>query len=190
MNVYVLLLAGYALISQPDVAVANRSADRGQNSMHSVTSAGPGGEIDKADLRVCCEKIKNQGQHIYFLRDRNGNVKLQVRGIYVHGSALYFQLQLNNRSSRDYAIDGVRFLIMGSNRGRPGTAGPRELEPVYIHDSSTIVPGYTRVESIFVFPRFIMPRGGQLSIDVQEKNGGRRLHVLVTNWILARARLI
>ncbi|HVS97677.1 MAG TPA: DUF4138 domain-containing protein [Puia sp.] len=171
MNVFAFLLAGYGLFSHPPLPRADA-----------------GGDIDKTDLRVCCDKIRQQGQRIWFLSDRNGRVRLQIRGVYVHGSVLLFFLQLNNRSSVDYTIGNVSFLLAGNNRGR-GTR-PAALEPLFIYDSTKMVPGFSRAASIFVLPRFRLPAGGRLWIDVQESDGNRHLHIPVNNWTLARARVI
>jgi hypothetical protein len=105
-------------------------------------------------------------------------------------------MQLSNRSPLDYDVDSIRFLITttGKNKGpasHPGAAQPaRCLQPVYIYDSTEMVPGHSRAVSIFVLPRFTLSAGQQLLIEVQEKNGGRHLQLQATNWILERARLI
>ena len=88
----------------------------------------------------------------------------------------------------DYAVDSVRFLLAGNDRNR--AARLTALEPLFIYDSTTMVPGGSRAASIFVLPRFTLPAGGRLWIEVQERNGSRHLHIPVTNWTLARARLI
>ena len=171
MNVFAFLLAGDGLLSPP-----------------SPPPFAGGGEIDKTDLLACCDKIKRQGQRIWLLSDRNGKVKLQIKGVYVHGSVLLFLVQLNNRSPVDYTIDGVSFLPSGSGKSKTARSAP--LEPVYVYDSTKMVPANSRAASIFVLPRFTLPWGGKLWIDVQEKNGNRHLHIPINNWVLARARLI
>lgn len=175
MNFLSFLLAGYALFGQP-----------------LVSPFIGGGDIDKTELRVCCEKILREGPRIWFLSDRNGKMKLQVRGIYIHGPVLLFCLRLTNRSSRDYAIDGIRFWPVDKDGGP--IVGRGVLEPILIYDSAKRVPGYGNAASIFVLPRLTLPPGGKLWIDVRENNGeadgGRQLHIPVGNWMLARARAI
>lgn len=217
MNFLSFLLAGYGLFGQPFVP--------------SVVEGGDiGAQIDRVDLRDCCEKIMHEGPRIWFLGDRNGRMKLQVRGIYIHGSVLLFLLRLSNRSSRDYMIEGIRFQpankdggslgvspggslrsplhgsllgpLHGSLRetgdgshasavaGRSAVPGRAALEPIFIYDSAKVVPGYSNAASIFVLPRFTLPAGGRLWIEMRETNGGRLLRIPVSNWMLARARLI
>jgi|SRR6185437_3340069 len=175
MNFISFLLAGYVFFGQPFVSPIAKGGDIG-------------GQIDKTDLRVCCEKIIRDGPHIWFLSDRNGKMKLQVRGIYIHGSALFFLLRLTNRSSGDYSIDEIRFRAVDKDGGQ--IAGRAPLEPVFVYDSTKMVPAFGKTTGIFVFPRFTMPAGGRLWIDVRESNGSRHLHIPVGNWMLARARLI
>jgi hypothetical protein len=146
--------------------------------------------IDQAVIRRCCEKIKNDVQRVYFLQNRNGKMKLQIKGVYAHGSAIFFWLQLNNRSPLDYEVDSIRFLIAATGKNKAPAVALKALQPVYVYDSAGLVPGRGRAVSIFVLPRFTLSNGQQLLINVQEKNGGRQLKVQATNWILERARRI
>jgi hypothetical protein len=154
------------------------------------TSAGFEGDANTAAIRQCCEKIIGDYQRIFFLQDRSGKMKLQLRGVYAHGAALFFLLRLNNRSPLDYDVDSIRFFIAGTGKGKIPPPGAKLLTPVYVYDSTVAVPGYTRATSIFVLPRFTLSPGRQLFIDVQEKNGGRHLQVQASNLTLVRARLI
>jgi hypothetical protein len=146
--------------------------------------------IDQAVIRRCCEKIKNDVQRVYFLQNRNGKMKLQIKGVYAHGPAIFFWLQLSNRSPLDYEVDSIRFLIAATGKNKAPAVALKSLQPVYVYDSAGLVPGRRRAVSIFVLPRFTLSSGQQLLINVQEKNGGRQLKVQATNWTLERARPI
>jgi Domain of unknown function (DUF4138) len=188
------ILAAIALLGQFNHAVAQTAATQGQLSNQFLTtvirsSAAYKASIDQAAIRRCCEKIEKDVQRVYFLQDRNGKMKLQVKGVYAHGASMFFWLQLNNRSPLDYDVDSIRFQIIAAGKNR-GPSAARALQPVYVYDSTAMVPGHSRAVSIFVLPRFTLSAGQQLLINVQEKNGGRQLRVQATNWTLERARLI
>ena len=197
-----VILAATALLGQFNYAVAQTAATQGQlpdQFLNAVirSSAVKKASIDQAAIKRCCEKIERDIQRVYFLQDRNGKMKLQVKGVYAHGTSIFFWLQLNNRSPLDYDVDSIRFLITAAGRNKdpgspPGSVQPaaKTLQPVYIYDSTVMVPGHSRAVSIFVLPRFTLSAGQQLLIHVQEKNGGRHLQVQATNWTLERARLI
>lgn len=144
--------------------------------------------MSPADLRRCCEKITRDIQRVYFLRNHSGRMKFQVRGVYTHGAALFFWLQLNNRSPLDYDVDSIAFQITGAGGKQVSPVQPRTLAPFYVFDSTATVPGHSRVTSIFVLPRFTLPAGRQLTIHVFEKNGGRHLKIQTGNYTLERAR--
>jgi Domain of unknown function (DUF4138) len=196
------ILAATALLGQFNYAVAQTAATQGQRSSQLVqspdqflnlvirSSAVAKTAIDQAAIKRCCEKIEKDIQRVYFLQDRNGKMKLQVKGVYAHGASIFFWLQLNNRSPLDYDIDSIRFLIAVTGKNKDPAAAAKTLQPVYIYDSTAMVPGHSRAVSIFVLPRFTLSTGQQLLIHVHEKNGGRHLQVQATNWTLERARLI
>src|SRR5579872_4068511 len=132
--------------------------DRGTHFLQFLAdSARP---VDRADLYRCCERIMLDIQRVYFVQDKNGRMKLQVRGVYAHGTALFFRLELNNRSPQDYELDSIRFLV--TTTGKSGPAGARTLLPLFIYGGTTVVPGYSKAASIFVLPHFNLPMGGQL----------------------------
>jgi hypothetical protein len=188
-------LAAIALLGQFNYAVAQTAATQGQASAQFLTtiirsSAAYKASIDQATIKRCCEKIGKDIQRVYFLQNRNGKMKLQIKGVYTHGASIFFWMQLSNRSPLDYDVDSIRFLITAAGKNT-GPAWPmKTLQPVYVHDSTAMVPGHSRAVSIFVLPRFTLPPGQRLRIEVQEKNGGRQLQVQATNWTLERARLI
>jgi hypothetical protein len=127
MKYLFIALAGYVLISHFDRAVFPKPSLNGRavanwtstvNEHPPITAAGIGGDVnapDIADIKRCCDKIIGDYQRIFFLQDRNGKMKLQLRGVYAHGAALFFLLRLNNRSPLDYDVDSIR----GRSRSRP-----------------------------------------------------------------------
>jgi hypothetical protein len=149
--------------------------------------------MSQTEIRRCCEKIIKDWQRIYYLNSRNGKMKLQIRGIYTHGEAIFFSLRLINRSPLDYDVDSIRFSLTQKEKGvHPATSRLRVkiLTPVYVYDSTTLIKGYGRVASVIVLPRLTLGRGKRLLIEVLEKNGGRQLQVQASNFTLVNAKLI
>jgi hypothetical protein len=202
MKNYLFLLAATALLGQVHRVTAQTTASsQGQTLDHLFSTVIRSSAADRpedskingvpmstTDLRRCCEKIDRDIQRVYFLRDHNGKMKLQVRGVYTHGAVLFFWLQLNNRSPLDYDVDSIAFQITAAGGKRTSPAPPKTLAPFYVFDSTVTVPGHSRVTSIFVLPRFTLPVGRQLTIHVLEKNGGRHLQIITGNYTLERAR--
>jgi hypothetical protein len=207
----IAILTGIALLSQVSPAAAQTGAVRNKGmeqflstvlrSSPSAISEGPppvnfkGADPHNVEERVIlfrtsCERIIKEGSWISYGNDRSGKMKLQLRGVYTQGSVLYFLLRLKNRSSLDYDIEAIHFYITASP-GRKGTVVRcGELLPVYVYDSSAMVRGFSHNNNVIVVPRFTLPAGRRLLIEVLERNGGRHLHLLAGNFMLERARIL
>ena len=177
------------------------------------------GEEHNLLLKASCEKIMKEDMRISNpmnwlamspmnpmimwgdrLTARSGKMKLQLRGIYTQGSALYFLLRMHNRSALDYDVEAIRFFISEpATRKNPLVSSPLvrngELKPVYVYDSSSMVRnsmlrGYGQVTNVIVLPRFTLTYGKRLTIEMLEKNGGRHLQLQTTNFMLERARIL
>jgi hypothetical protein len=148
------------------------------------------GEVNKDQLKSSCQKIVNDMQRIYYLNGRSGKMRLQVRGIYIRGTSLFFAIRLINRSSLDYDVDSIRFFIVENQKKRNPPLLFKELSPVYVYDSARLVKGFSRVTSVIVIPRLTLPRHRRLQIEVLERNGGRQLQIQTSNFTLENARLI
>jgi len=192
MKFLLALLTGYALLSQPGHAAAQGVAavardqpggGREQAALNREQAA-----TNQAQLKACCQKIARDVQRIYYLNNRNGKMRLVVRGIYTRGKSLFFSLRLINRSPLDYDVDSIRFFVAEKQKGALQRLS--QLTPVYIYDSATLVKGFSRTMSVFVISRMTLARHRRLQIEVLEKNGGRHLLVQASNFTLETAKLI
>jgi hypothetical protein len=207
MKMLFAFLTGYALLSPPDYVVAQSpavhrsaindlfvTADAGPPAADRSAPAGDEGDkpaaFNKVVLKACCEKIVKDIQRVYFLSNRNGKMKLQVRGLYTRGAALFFALRLRNRSPLNYDVDSIGFFILQKGPHKQPPVRLNELSPVYVYDSVARVKPFGRVTSVVVLPRLKLARGQRLLIEVSEKYGRRQLQVLASHFILENARLI
>jgi hypothetical protein len=194
MKLLLVLLAGYALLCQPGnaAAQAGMAAARDQPATGLVQPAANREQpaANQAQLKSCCQKIARDIQRIYYLNNRNGKVRLVVRGIYTRGKSLFFSLKLINRSALDYDVDSIRFFVAEKQKGVHPLQRLNELAPVYVYDSAVLVKGFSRATSVFVLPRLTLARHRRLQIEVLEKNGGRHLLVQASNFTLETAKLI
>jgi hypothetical protein len=172
------------------------------------TKAFPGGRtrsfpaVNEDSLRSCCIKMQKDKRRIYYLMTRKDRMSLQVKGIYTSGETIFFLLLLSNHSHLDYDVDSIRFYEAGRPGRLPGRytwhqpASPPVHTPVlvlravYTYGNTKQVRGKTQELSVIALPRFTLPEGRRLVIEVLERNGGRSLHLFVDNFTLVRARLI
>jgi hypothetical protein len=188
MKLLLVLLAGYTLLSQPDHAVAQGGAAVKAGVMAAPESVAAA--ANQAQIKTCCQKIVRDMQRLYYLNNRNGKMRLVVRGIYTRGKSLFFSLKLINRSPLDYDVDSIRFFVAEKVKGVHPLERINELKPVYVYDSATQVKGYGRAATVYVLQRLSLARHHRLQIEVLEKNGGRQLLVQAANFTLETAKLI
>ena len=194
MKFLFVFLTGLALFSRPcptrgqegTVAARDRPANPAQRSR----SGDPAKSAQLALLKVCCQKIARDVQRIYYLNNRNGKVRLVIRGVYARGKTLFFSLKLVNRSPLDYDVDSVRFFVAEKEHGTHAFRRLKELSPVYVSDSLMSVEGYSKAAAVYVLPRLTLASHRRLQIEVLEKNGSRHLLVRAFNFTLETARLI
>ena len=200
MKFLLVLLTGYTLLGEPGHATAQGAGvardqlafarDQPASRLNQSVTSREQVAANQAQLKVCCQRIARDVQRIYYLNNRNGKMRLVVRGIYTRGKSLFFSLKLINRSPLDYDVDSIRFFVAEKQKGVHSLQRLNELAPLYVLDSAILVKGYSRVASVFVLPRLTLARHCRLQIEVLEKNGGRHLQVQATNFTLETAKLI
>ena len=173
MKLLMLFLTGFALASQ-----AGHVAAQG------------GTAVNHDQMRICCQKIVRDIQRVYYLRDRNGKVRLVVRGIYTRGSAVFVSLKLVNHSALNYDIDSIRFFVAEKQSGVRILKRLNELAPVFVYDFARQIPGHGKLTCVFVLPRMTLGRRRRLQIEVLEKKGGRQLLVQAAGFALETAKAI
>jgi hypothetical protein len=211
MKCLLVFLAGYTLLGQPAHAIAQGAGAtrdqpaiaRTQPGVNAAQGTGDANDkandrgaaksreqvaADRSQLRACCQKIARDVQRIYYLNNRNGKMRLVVRGIYTRGKSLFFSLKLINRSALDYDVDSIRFFVAEKHPG--GLIRVKELAPMYVFDSAAQVRGFSRAATVYVLPRLTLARHCRLQVEVLEKNGGRHLQVQASNFTLETAKLI
>jgi conjugative transposon TraN protein len=155
-----------------------------------VPARGRAGTIDESFLRSNCEKLSSAKRRIYYLTDQSFRMSLQLRGIYIRQEILFFQMTLSNRSHLDYDMDSIRFYITDKEKRKNGKAVAIEIPPLYVFGNSRLIAGKSQESSVIALPKFTLPMGKCLVIQVLEKNGGRHLQLQADNYSLVRARLI
>jgi conjugative transposon TraN protein len=141
-------------------------------------------------LKACCEKLANEKRRIYYLNDRRNKMALRLKGIYTREEAVFLQISLRNYSNIDYTVDKIGLYVTDPKKNGKGESGQTEILPLYVYGNIRLIRGKAQELCVFALPRFTLPRGKILVIDVSEKNGGRHLQLRTDNYTLLNARLI
>ena len=134
--------------------------------------------------------ILNNPSFIHGIRDKKWDMLAKVCGIYIQGNTIYYQLQIDNQSPLDYAIDFIRFSIRDKKQAKRTAIQQIELKPLYMTSNSELIRANSISTIVIALEKFTIPDAKYLSVEIMEKNGGRNLHLKVGNKDMLRGKIL
>jgi conjugative transposon TraN protein len=122
--------------------------------------------------------------------DHNYDIVLDVKGLFVHGEEMYFQLVLQNNSAIDYDVQSLRFFIRDQKKSKRTASQEVEVMPDYKLGDINIVRHLSEQTICIALPKFTIPDKKYLAVELMEKSGGRHLSLRIKNKMLIRSRLL
>jgi conjugative transposon TraN protein len=120
---------------------------------------------------------------------RNEKMRLQVEGIYLKDSLLWFTLRVKNGSQVPYYPEYVRLFVQNRTKAKRTAIQQAAMEPVYewLPDR---VAGKSAERFALGFRVFTVPRDQQLWLEVAEPSGGRLLKLRIGYKTVLKARQV
>lgn len=146
------------------------------------------GAIPNEDvLRAAAAKVA--GRKSVSRGDKCGNagITLQMEGIHVYGDALFCRVNLANKTDIGYSFDPFHFTIRDKKQPRRTAAQERGIRPLLVHNGTAAVKGRSAQTMVFALPKFTIPDGKYLAVEVMEQNGGRHLTLRIKGKAILRA---
>ncbi|MBL7711848.1 MAG: conjugative transposon protein TraN [Chitinophagaceae bacterium] len=141
-------------------------------------------------LQARAQKVWNKRNTIERKGDHSNGIRISIKGIYVNGDELYFQLGLENTSVIDYDIKMLRFFIMDKKKSKRTTSQELVIDPVYILGDTRLLRTNTEHTMVVAVPKFTIPDKKNFIIQMQENNGGRNLRINIENKDLLKAHIV
>ncbi|TAJ47441.1 MAG: conjugative transposon protein TraN [Chitinophagaceae bacterium] len=154
------------------------------NMSHSLTVKG-----DSAML-VLCSRVLSSPAGLYRLRYVNANMYLTVAGFYIYKQFMFCRLRIENRSQIAYDIEQFRLYIRDSKLSKRTSSQETEIKPMYISGDTAAIAGKSGQTIVVAVPKFTIPDGKHLAIEIMERNGGRNLAIKARNRHVVKAVLI
>jgi len=140
-----------------------------------------------ATLATYANAILDNSQTIRGIKDKKWDMLAQIKGIYIRGDVIYYQLQLVNQSPVDYDIDLLRFYISDKKKSKRTAMQENELKPLYVAGNMTQVKANSNSVIVVALDKFTIPDAKYLAVQVMEKNGGRNLFMKISNSKIMQA---
>jgi conjugative transposon TraN protein len=116
-------------------------------------------------------------------------MRLQVEGIYLKDSLLWFTLRLRNAAQVPYTPEYIRLFIQERTKARRTAIQETPIEPMYTALPNRITG---RSSEIFAlgYPLFTVPRDKKLWLEIAEHSGGRLLKLPISYKKILKARSV
>ena len=144
--------------------------------------------VDQETLARDAERLAKEKRFLH-PSVRREKMRLQVEGIYLKDSLLWFTLRLRNNAQVPYAPQYVRLFIQERTKAKRTAIQQTDMEPVY-----ATLPNQTPGRSCDTFslgyPLFTVPRDKALWLEIAERSGGRLLRLPISYKTVLKARSI
>ncbi len=133
---------------------------------------------DKADYyqRACSYLLRSKGERVAVKRKKG--LKLQLQKMTYYGSAVFFVMEIVNRSGIDFDIDYLKVFTVNGNKKRKASHQRLEQKPIYKHQMPTSVAHGQVQRFVYVLPKFVLGDDERLEIELREKKGNRGIQLL------------
>ncbi|WP_447642615.1 MULTISPECIES: conjugative transposon protein TraN [Chitinophagaceae] len=120
----------------------------------------------------------------------SGKMTLRLNGVYIDQDILYLRLAIANHSGIDYDTELLRFFIRDKKRGKRTASQETEIQARYIKGNTEQIKHKTTEQLVVAVPKFTIPDGKYLCIQLMEKNGGRNMEIHLKGKSLLKAKLL
>jgi len=143
-----------------------------------------------AELAKYSDSVLNKGSNIHSIRNENSEVSIAMKGLYIKEDLLFCKLRFKNNSAINYDIDQYHFYVRDKKQSKRTASQEVEIFPVYISGDTSLIRCQSKPSWVVTLPKFTVPDGKYLAVEIIEKNGGRNLFMKVKNRHIMKARTI
>lgn len=138
-------------------------------------------------MKSVYERDKRRIRHIGCKRF---GVQFLLKGLYSHGGLLYFHTQIKNTSHVPFDVDFVTFKIADKKLVKRTAMQEQVVCPLRAYNYVTRVDGRKSECTVFALPKFTIPDGKKLVVEMYEKQGGRHQTFELENEDLVQAETL
>ncbi|MFD2825775.1 DUF4138 domain-containing protein [Leeuwenhoekiella polynyae] len=126
-----------------------------------------------------CKYLIQKKQKIGRLKTRNQGIILSVANIVFHKEALYFVMEIENRSGLDYDFNYLNLSTQTRLKGKRKSMQKLPKEPLYTHQAPEKIKAGEIKSFVYVVPKFSLSRDRRLILDLSEARGERELQLKI-----------
>ena len=149
-----------------------------------------GNESPKVVNLIMKSIYQSDKKEIKHIGSKRFGIQLLLKGIYTYNDFLYFHIQTKNASQVPFDVDFIRIKIVDKKAAKRTAIQEQVIYPVRAYRYNIRIPGKKSERTVFALPKFTIPDGKHLIVELFEKNGGRHQRFTVENEDITRAQII
>jgi len=174
-------------VEMADFIRNNKTVDHPDNTT-SVLLTDLGNESPLLVNLIMQSIYKNDRREIKHVGCKRFGIQYTLKGIYSHNNLLYFHTQLKNSSNVPFNVDYISFCIVDKKVAKRTATQKQSIVPLRAYNQIMVINGRKTERTVFTLPRFTLPDGKQLLVELNEKDGGRHQSLTLGNDDLLRAK--
>lgn len=107
--------------------------------------------------------------------NRKRGIGLQLQKMVYHGAETYLVIQVTNRSGIAYEVDFLNVYRISGNKRRKASFQKLEMVPIHTHGMPARIDHGQSHRLVYVLPKFVLGDREKLQLELQEKNGSRKM---------------
>ncbi|MCM4157595.1 DUF4138 domain-containing protein [Gramella sp. AN32] len=128
-----------------------------------------------------CSYLVNRRQKIGRIKKRGQDIVLSVENIVFDKSALYFVIQIENKSTLDYDLNFLNLSLVTRQKGKKKSLQKLFKEPVLKYNLPSRIKEGDTARLVYVFPKFSLSGDRRAVLELNEKDGGRNLKLKISH---------
>ncbi len=143
-------------------------------------------------LKDLCDQVLDQHRQNFRRRktEKDG-IKVRLNSISLKNDALFFELQITNKTNMAYDIESFNFWITDKKKSKATNVQEYQIFPEYQRNKVQRIYGDVTVREVFVIQKMTIPDQRILKIEMGEKalgNTGRKLTFSLKNKDILKAK--
>ena len=126
----------------------------------------------------CAFLLRGKKKTTRLKRSRYG-MSICVENIVFNKEKLFFVIHIENKSRLDYDVDFLQMSIRTGKKGKTKSMQSLRQEPLFCYHFPTHIKGQTSTELVYVVPKFSLPSGKFVVVELNERMGERNLKLKI-----------
>ncbi len=143
------------------------------------------------DLKKTCRFILSHNRtHTSIRKSKSDGIQFGLQNIYLLGDALFFELEIENKTNMAYDVDSFRWWIDDQKRVKATNTQEYQIHPKFQYYGLKRIPAQRKAREVFVLPKFTITDKKILRIELLEKalgNTGRKVSLELKNRDVIKA---